>query len=193
MFMQASPSLDPPGAGLPSVELWIGRRIFHWKLRTGSLDRFDREFREERQATRLRIDDCPEALRGERVLIRRLRGLEDSSRHWSVWMTLDHLRICHQVFAGVIRGLVAGRVPERAASTADVKPSPEVGAEVDGSYEKSCDDFLDLVRGLPDLKSEARFAHPWFGPLDAAGWHALAAMHLGIHRKQIERIVAGLR
>ena len=31
----------------------------------------------------------------------------------------------------------------------------------------------------------------WFGPLDAAGWHALAAGHMGIHRVQIERIVKG--
>jgi hypothetical protein len=29
------------------------------------------------------------------VLIARPRGLEDSSRYWSVWMTLDHLRIVH--------------------------------------------------------------------------------------------------
>ena len=31
------------------------------------------------------------------------------------------------------------------------------------------------------------------GPLDAAGWHALSATHLGIHRAQIERIWDGLR
>jgi hypothetical protein len=29
-------------------------------------------------------------------------------------------------------------------------------------------------------------------PLDAAGWHALAGMHMGIHRAQIERILSGL-
>jgi len=28
--------------------------------------------------------------------------------------------------------------------------------------------------------------------LDAAGWHMLAAGHLGIHRTQIERIIQGL-
>jgi hypothetical protein len=29
-------------------------------------------------------------------------------------------------------------------------------------------------------------------PLDAASWHALAAMHLGIHRAQIAKIIAAL-
>ena len=35
-----------------------------------------------------------------------------------------------------------------------------------------------------------RFAYPWFGPLDATGWHALAGGHVAIHRVQIEPIIA---
>jgi hypothetical protein len=42
-------------------------------------------------------------------------------------------------------------------------------------------------------QDELRFVHPWFEPMDAHGWHALAAGHLRIHRVQIERICAGLR
>ncbi|MBX3389322.1 MAG: hypothetical protein KF691_07680 [Phycisphaeraceae bacterium] len=41
----------------------------------------------------------------ERVLIPRLRGLEDSSRYWSVWMMLDHLRIVNSQVAMVIASL----------------------------------------------------------------------------------------
>jgi len=44
----------------------------------------------------------------KRLLIPRLRGMEDSSRNWSVWMTLDHLRIIHGSFIGVIGTLVKG-------------------------------------------------------------------------------------
>jgi hypothetical protein len=32
-----------------------------------------------------------------------------------------------------------------------------------------------------------------FGPLDAAGWHAHSATHVGLHRVQIERIIERLR
>jgi len=28
--------------------------------------------------------------------------------------------------------------------------------------------------------------------MDAAGWHALAGAHMGIHRKQLENILKGL-
>lgn len=107
-------------------------------------------------------------------------------------MTLDHLRIIHLSFARIIDDLTRGTVPARAASTAAVKPSPEATAEVITPYEASCDVFLASVAAAPDLKTSARYTHPWFGPLDAAGWHALAGTHLKIHRVQIERILAGL-
>ena len=92
-----------------------------------------------------------------------------------------------------IRHLVdSGKTPLGKADTATVKPSPEAGAEVEAAYEESCDSFLSIVAKTPDLKTALRYEHPWFGPLDAAGWQALAAMHLGFHRRQIEAIRAGL-
>ena len=42
---------------------------------------------------------------------------------------------------------------------------------------------------LPSLKKAARHSHPWFGPMDAAHWHALAAVHNGLHRRQIVSIL----
>ncbi len=192
MAQAGTKDLAPPGAGLPSFELFIARRLFRWKRRFWSRDRVEREFRDERREIRQWIDGCPQDDRGKRVLIRRLPGLEDSSRDWSLWMTLDHLRICNRVFAGVMKGLVEDRAPDRAASTADVKPSPDVGPEVDDAYEKACDDFLATVADLSDLATRTRYAHPWFGPLDAAGWHLLAAVHMGIHRRQIESIRLGV-
>ncbi len=190
--MPDDPKLAAPGAGLPWWELRLGRFLFARRLQRARREDFDRVFDAERQRIRPLVEACPEPCRAERVLIRRLPGLEDSSRHWSVWMTLDHLRICHEIFTGVVAGLVEGRVPEGKADTAAVKPSPEVTATAEGAYEGSCDRFRDVTGTCPDLRSEARYAHPWFGPLDAAGWHALAAIHMEVHRKQLERIVAGL-
>jgi len=43
------------------------------------------------------------------------------------------------------------------------------------------------------LRTALKYKHPWFGPLDAAGWHTMAAWHIGLHRGQVERIVEGLR
>ena len=187
------PKLAPPGAGLPLPELWIGRILFKWKLLRGSREKADAEFRKERAHIAALVADCDEAAGGKRVLIARLRGLEDSSRNWSVWMTLEHLRIVNTQIAGVIRALGKGVVPPGQASTAAVKPPEGMTSAVVPEYEKSCDAVLAAAASVPDLKTKARFAHPWFGPLDAAGWHALAGMHLGIHRRQVESVLAGVR
>jgi hypothetical protein len=35
-------------------------------------------------------------------------------------------------------------------------------------------------------------AHPWFGPLNAHGWHCLAAIHHTLHRRQLTAILRAL-
>lgn len=192
MTPQSEPKLAPPGAGLPGVELFIARLMFAVRRWTGSRRSFQTRFERERELIRALIQNRDAAMCSRRVLIRRIRGLEDSSRFWSVWMTLDHLRIVHHEIAGVISSLVNGVVPDGAASTAAVKPSVEAGAGVVAEFEASCKALSSVVASTPDLDTRVRYPHPWFGPLTAAGWHALAGTHLGIHRVQIERILAGL-
>jgi uncharacterized damage-inducible protein DinB len=188
----AEPKLAPPGAGLPKPELLIARLIFSLQSRTGNRASFNKRFTQERDAIRKLVDSCNETSAATRVLIDRVPGLEDSSRFWSAWMTLDHLRIMNHGIARTIDSLVKGISPNRKASTASVKPSPDVDATIRDAYEKSCDALLETVSAAPNLKTTARFTHPWFGPLDASSWHALAGTHMSIHRKQIERIIAGL-
>jgi hypothetical protein len=192
MTTSSEPALAAPGAGLPAIELFIGRLLFRLNCRAGSREEFISRFQKERSAIRMLVEGCEESQCGERILIRRLRGLEDSSRYWSVFMTLDHLRITNLAFAGVIRGLTHGRVPEGEASTAAVKPDPLVTSGVVEEYEKSCDLLLSVITKSGELKTTLRYPHPWFGPLNAFEWLALAAMHLGIHRAQIEAILKGL-
>lgn len=189
MALQTEPNLAAPGAGLPKLELFIARLLFALRRRTGNRGSFDARFRQERERIQALVRSCDAEAGARRVLITRPPGLEDSSRYWSVWMTLDHLRIVHQEFARVIDDLTKGVMPEGEASTAAVKPSPEATAAVVAPYEESCDALLALVAAAPELKTKVRFAHPWFGPLDAVGWHALAGGHMGIHRVQIERIL----
>ena len=192
MTANSETQLAPPGAGLPKVELLIGRLLFGLRRWSGNRDAFNAHFTREREAIRglVRSVDAESAAR--RVLIRRARGMEDSSRHWSVWMTLDHLRIVNGAVTRIIDALTKGVVPDGVASTATVKPSPDVAAAVVAEYEDACDALLTTVAAAPDLQTAVRFAHPWFGPMDAAGWHALAGGHMGIHRVQIERILEGL-
>jgi hypothetical protein len=187
------PKLAAPGAGLPAVEHLIARVLFGLRRLTGSREAFNAKFIEERARIRGLIADLTPEAAGKRVLIRRCRGLEDSSRFWSVWMTLDHLRIVHNAFIGILTSLANGKVPDGEANTAAVKPDPGVTADVVAAYEQSCDALLATVASIPNIKTSVRFPHPWFGPMDAFAWHALAGGHMSIHRLQIERIIAGAR
>ena len=186
----SEPRLAPPGAGLPFPENLIARWMLGLKVLTGSSEAFTAHFIRERALIRVLIDHLDETTLTRRVLITRPRGLEDSSRYWSVLMTLDHLRIVNLAFSGVIGTLASEQVPEGVASTAAVKPDPAVTMDVMSEYEASCDTLLATLAAVKNFKTRARFRHPWFGPMDAHGWHALAGLHLAIHRLQIERILA---
>jgi DinB superfamily len=186
------PKLAPPGAGLPKAELVIARFIFAWRLRKGNRDSFNARFQAERRAIRAMVDSSDAETGSRRVLIERCRGLEDSSRYWSVWMVLDHLRIVNADITRIIESLARGVAPPGTASTAKVKPSLNATAAVLAEHENACDKLLATIASVADLKTAAKYAHPWFGPLDGAGWHALAAGHMGIHRVQMERISARL-
>jgi hypothetical protein len=192
MTTPTEPKLAPPGAGLPKIELFVARQLFALRRLTGNRNSFDARFRKERELIHALVSSCDEESAACRVLIKRPPGLEDSSRYWSVWMTLDHLRIVHHEFVRVIEALTKGTLPEGEASTAAVKPTTELSAAVVAAYEESCDALLATVAASPNLNTAVRFAHPWFGPLTASGWQALAGGHMGIHRVQIERILAGL-
>jgi len=182
--------LAPPGAGIPAIERFIGGLIFSLKRWRGSREKFAAQFQRERGLIASHYHHQLDRILRQRVLIPRLRGLEDSSRFWSVWMTLDHLRIVNVQIAEVINDLTHGRSHQRVASTAAVKPSPDVGPDVAAAYEASCDQLTALVASCPPMRTSVRHVHPWFGPLDAAGWHALAAVHTGIHRAQIASILS---
>jgi len=191
MTAHPEPQLAPPGAGLPRFELFVARLLMAWRRRE-SVGQSAARFRHEREAVARLVDGCDPGAAGVRVLIKRPVGLEDSSRFWSIWMVLDHLRIIHHATTRVIQALTHGSVPEKAASTAGVKPSPAAGPEVRASYEESCDLLLTTANDASDLRTTLRYAHPWFGPLNAAGWFSMAGSHLGLHRGQMTRILAEL-
>lgn len=184
------PRLAAPGAGIPTIERLVGSVVLAFKRWRGTPRRTAAEFDRQRSAIARLCDGQEETLLARRVLIPRLRGLEDSSRYWSVYMTLDHLRIVNDHIAGVIVELTQGRVPRGRASTAAVKPRAGVGNEVVAAYDSACDRLVAIVASSSNLRTKVRFAHPWFGPLDASGWHEMAATHMGIHRAQIDRIIS---
>ena len=184
----AQPLLAPPGAGLPAPELFVARLLFTMRYRITSRAGAEARIVAERVRIMALVHGCSPRQAAQRVLIPRPRGLEDSSRHWSVFMTLEHLRIVNTGVAATIHQLLAGRVPPGVVSTAAVKPSAGVDERVVPAFLDSCDDLLQAGKDAPTLVTKARHPHPWFGPLDAAQWQFLGGFHLGLHRGQIELI-----
>jgi len=188
----AAPTLAPPGAGLPAPERFIANLMVKWQAARTSRGQAVELFAAQRAAALEVIRDVPSDRLHAPVLIRRLRGLEDSSRYWSVLMTLDHLRIVNEAISQVIPVLAAGQVPVGVASTAAVKPAPDQDHSVIAAFEKANDALVAAVAAVADLQTSARYPHPWFGPLNAAQWHFMAGFHLRLHVNQLRLIVAGL-
>jgi hypothetical protein len=186
------PTLDPPGAGLPRLELMVVKLLLGWQQRRTTRGQAAKLFAREREVIVRLASRCDPESASLSVLIDRLRGMEDNSRFWSVFMVIDHLRIVNGGISEVIRLLGRGQTPERQLRIADVKPSPQANQEVTGQFEQACVRFERRAAELPDLRTAHRYAHPWFGPLDAAGWHFLAGFHMQLHRRQIEQILRHL-
>lgn len=187
-----SPQLAAPGAGLPAPELFIARKLFALKCGMGNRESFIAGFKAERMLIRELVEACPDGKLVEPVLVPRLRGMEDSSRFWSLAMTLEHLRIVNEGIGHFITELSRERELEGRLGIADVKPDPAVTDAVVSAYEEACDGFLEQVAAAGNLKSKTTYPHPWFGPMDAFRWLALASIHMRIHRRQIAAILGGL-
>jgi hypothetical protein len=128
--------------------------------------------------------------RGRRpVLVKRLLGLEDSSRYWSPFMALEHMVTVDRSIMDVMEELY--RSPESLSEIriADLKPQRTTGSEMVSIFQRTVGDFVVRLDRLPDLRTPARHAHPWFGPLNGHGWLCMAAMHHIIHRRQLEHIL----
>lgn len=186
------PKLAAPGAGLPKPERFIANLRIRWNAARTTREQAAANFAAEQAAILDLLKDHDAATLSQQVLIKRLRGLEDSSRFWSLLMVVDHLRIVNREITGVIASLGAGRIPSGEASTAAVKPSTTVTQDVIVEFNKGCGQFAAIVAALPDLKTTVQFPHPWFGPMDAATWHFMAGFHMRLHRRQMQLILAGM-
>ncbi len=191
--MTSAQTLQPPGAGLPFLEIAWLKPAFKLKCLSMSDEAASELFRVETRNILRLVETTPITRAGTPVLIKRLAGIEDSSRNWSVYMVLDHLRIVDEGIARLVEALTQGAIPRQGMRIQDVKPSSDSGPDTIGGFMDAVENYEGTINRLGKLARSARQAHPWFGPLTAHEWHCLAGIHHGAHRKQIERIKDILR
>lgn len=185
----STPTLQSPGAGLPACELAWLRIMF--RLVCGSLSKHLglRWFKLEAERIKALAGNVSAEQGAVPILISRVIGIEDSSRYWSVFMVLDHLRIVDEGITQIIRTLTADRRFQQEVRIQDVKPNQQSGPETIERFLKTVDGYESTVTRLGKLGRQVRHPHPWFGPMTAHDWHCLAAIHQWVHRRQLERIV----
>jgi hypothetical protein len=187
-------SLAAPGAGLPVVPAFALRHlIFPAYCLMTSWDKALAVFQTQGQKVLALAEPLSEDRLLRRVLVKAPLGIEDSSRYWSAAMVMEHLiEVGSRVAVGVVE-LTSGATVTVKADVADVKPEGGRGTEIIEDFRQFLDDYVRMVTDeIGDRRSKSRHPHPWFGELDAHRWMCLGAFHQSIHRKQMERIVAGL-
>ena len=188
--------LDKPGAGLPLIE----RLYLNWYIKPFVAGKEDwAKTREDFISLNERltglIEPVPYDKREKQILIDHVRGLEDSSRYWSLAMTLEHLVICHDLMRGVLESLKNGTPPTQSISTADVKPKGLLSGEIAlDEYRKACDKIIAVSKTIEPVHDTigGTAPHPWFGPLTLKQWHWVIYAHTVVHFKQIKQIIKKL-
>ena len=186
------PKLESPGAGLLALELALLQTLFRCACAVISLEGGLGWFKFEARKITVLAGSVSTEQGALPVLIDRVVGIEDSSRYWSVFMVLDHLRIVDEGMTQIIQALTDDRLFGQEVRIQDAKPSPQSGPETIGRFLNAVDGYESIVTRLGILGRRVRHPHPWFGPMTAHDWHCLAAIHHWVHRRQLERIVRKL-
>lgn len=188
-----TPKLGKPGAGLPFLqELALRWYVGPFVAARASWDEVDTNL-EKLNGKILKLVEGLEAERMQkRVLVPPQKGLEDSSRYWSVAMALEHLTLVGNHMKAIIIDLSQGQVPNVNVDTALVKPKGEQTAAqaVDAFRAFATTIIPDMSVHVRNRKSATKLKHPWFGPFTAKQWHWLLVGHTLVHYQQIKSILA---
>ena len=195
MNPESNVKLDKPGEGLPFFESFIGRHFTFPKLIRSltwqsAVDLFERQG--EKIVTI--AESLSEDQLTKQVLIKRIRGIEDSSRFWSVGMVMEHLIMVGSDMLKLIQMLNDGEIPQVKVDVADYKPKEIHDTSIIPKFKEMQKHYVDTLRNEEgNQKLELTHTHPWFGPVNSFEWNCLAAIHQVVHKNQAIKIVVGLR
>lgn len=128
------------------------------------------------------------------VTIPKYGGISEDMRGWSLGMTLRHCCMVNAAIIFLIERLVENRLPGTMPDIGeDFTPHKEAGIEQSSRLRLQVAHYTQLLDGLPSLHTPARAMHPYFGLLNAHGWHCLLGVHLFLHVPQMRRIRTGLQ
>lgn len=197
-FMNTRPQtiqLEAPGNGLRPFEAFLNRWVlFPFFVTLMSPQKAVQMLTSTGQDILELAHQTPTSKRSKPVLIQRIPGIEDSSRNWSIDMTLEHLLITSESMAEIAETLGNKRRFHQEVRTEDVKPTGELDTNnIQAQYETFLERYPSRIQNIRHLDNcEFRHLHPWFWQLTAKQWLCLNALHHKIHLRQICEILKSL-
>lgn len=188
------PQLAKPGAGLPFFEALLVRwYVGPFQSRKADKDKNLRLFAMIGARLLKEAASVPEGQRDQRVLVPRMRGIEDSSRFWSANETLEHVMITGEGMRGIIALLAQGKTSDYVVDIANFKPKGKyAGGDARADFKKFLAETADLLAPIKIADEGPTHLHPWLGPFNALQWTWLLAGHGGLHLNQLVAIKKGL-
>jgi hypothetical protein len=188
------PKLDKPGAGLPFLDsLFVRWYVGPIQSRKADKEKNLRLFKMVGARILKEADGVAADKRDVKVLVPKMKGIEDSSRFWSVNDTLEHLLITGHGMRKLIVELAAGRTTDWVVKIEDFKPKGKYkGGDARPDFKVFVDETVELLAPLPIEDSGLTHKHPWMGEFNALQWTWLLGGHGGIHLAQLQAIKKGL-
>ena len=190
-----TPPLQAPGAGLPLVQALVMKYYYGpFVSKREPWDVLEKKFIAVYSKVIREIDGLNDAELNQVVLIKPLPGIEDSSRNWSIAMTLEHLLIVGEGIKKLIIELSHGRSVPITVDIAKFKPLKKMNSQeaVAAMLQFRDNSLQELQINMGEPNSPTTHVHPWFGPFRCLQWFWLLVGHGYIHTAQIREIKKGL-
>lgn len=188
------PQLEKPGAGLPFLEaLMVRWYIGPYQSRKNDAQKNLRLFSMAGARILKEAASVPEDKRDQKVLVPRMKGVEDSSRFWCANEVLEHLMITGEGMRAVIKSLADNKPIDYVVRIENFKPKDKYkGTDARSDFKKFLDETVSQLETLKIEDEGLTHLHPWLGRFNALQWTWLLAGHNGLHLQQLQAIKKGL-
>jgi hypothetical protein len=186
--------LEAPGKGLPFFDSLMMRFfVGPFLSKRTSVEKNWENFDSMNKKIIHKVKDFSLDQMHKKVLVPKLKAIEDSSRHWSLAETLEHIELVGDSISMAIEMLCKGEVPPVIANVADYKPKGKyAGVDPRPAFEAFNQRVRDKLKNLNITLNPPTYKHPWLGDISAQQWQWLLASHSGVHYNQIKHIIKGL-
>lgn len=189
------PQLEKPGAGLPFFDsLFVRYYIGPFQSRRADKSQNLRLFKMVGARILKEADGVPAHQRDRKVLVPKMRGIEDSSRFWSVNDTIEHMLITGVGMRMLVMNLASGKATDWVVRIEDFKPKGKYkGGDARPDFMAFVEETVRLLEPMRIEDDGLTHKHPWMGQFNALQWCWLLAGHNGIHLAQLQAIKKGLK